>query len=135
LIHASQVAINSGAVISALGGPGGAGLEYDYCGGGGGGGFMAGPGGTNGAGGSVVFAQSDLVPAGLVLGASLSRAKQVLLSWPVSATNYVVETSGALAPVVSRSPVTNAVGIVGNTRVVTNSLNSGPAFFRLRSGQ
>jgi hypothetical protein len=96
---------------------------------------MVGGSGTNGASGTLVFEQSDLVPSSLLLGAFLALGNQVLLSWPLSVTNYTLESTSSLGPDGSWTPATNPVGIVANSYVATNSVSPGAAYFRLRSGQ
>jgi hypothetical protein len=55
---------------------------------------------------------------------------QALLSWPLSATNAVLESTTDLAAG-SWTPVTNAVGILGTDFVITNGLTDDHVFFRL----
>lgn len=54
----------------------------------------------------------------------------VVFSWPVGATNYVLETTTSAFPA-AWTTVTNTVVISGNSRFVTNSLSGSTAFFRL----
>jgi len=66
------------------------------------------------------------------LGIQLS-ANQVILSWPASATNFFLETSGQLSPAASWLPLTNPVAISGDNVVVTNlPAAAAAAFYRLR---
>jgi hypothetical protein len=58
---------------------------------------------------------------------------QVVLSWPLWATNFVLEASGALGASASWSALTNAVGVSGSSLVTTTAVNSASAFYRLRS--
>jgi hypothetical protein len=56
---------------------------------------------------------------------------QVVLSWPAAATNYVLETAGALVPPTGWTPLTNGVVVAGGTCFLTNSLTGAAAFYRL----
>jgi hypothetical protein len=89
---------------------------------------------------------SIVVGAGVELGPNLllvppsnpsllaSRSgSQVVLSWPLWATNFVLETSGVLGASASWSALTNAVGLSGSSLVTTTAVNSASAFYRLRS--
>jgi hypothetical protein len=62
----------------------------------------------------------------------LKSADQVVLSWPTTASNYVLETTGALDPGATWTPLTSGVEVAGNSYVFTNSVGSGAAFYRLR---
>jgi hypothetical protein len=57
---------------------------------------------------------------------------QTILSWPLEASNFLVEASSTLSPSPSWMPLTNAMGTSGNCCVLTNSLETGARFFRLR---
>jgi hypothetical protein len=63
----------------------------------------------------------------------LLSANQVVLSWPVAAGNFVLETARTLERGVSWTALTNGVAISGNNHFLTNEVGAGPAFFRLRS--
>jgi len=56
----------------------------------------------------------------------------VILSWPLSASGYALETADRLEPSMSWAPVTNSVTTNGNQLVVTNVLTGGAAFYRLQ---
>jgi len=58
---------------------------------------------------------------------------QLVLSWPLWATNFVPEASGALGASASWSALTNAVGVSGSSLVATTAVNAASAFYRLRS--
>ena len=58
-------------------------------------------------------------------------AGQVVLSWPVAASNYVIETTTYLQPSPSWTAVTSGIVLVGTNLVFTNSPSAAPAFFRL----
>ena len=58
-------------------------------------------------------------------------AGQMLLSWPVSATNFVLETRADLTERGSWAPVNGQLGVVGATCVFTNQFVNPAAFFRL----
>jgi NHL repeat len=59
-----------------------------------------------------------------------AAANQAFVSWPASASNFLLETSSSLgAPWVT---VTNGIGISGSYLIRTNSLDDAAAFFRLR---
>ena len=57
--------------------------------------------------------------------------KQLVLSWPVAATDFILETSSRLGAQASWSPLTTGVFLSGTNYVRTNSIGSGAAFFRL----
>ena len=57
---------------------------------------------------------------------------QVVLSWPGSASNYVLESSAALSQTIGWLPVTNNVFIAQGNLVYTNSMDAASAFYRLR---
>jgi hypothetical protein len=58
-------------------------------------------------------------------------AGQLILSWPTSATGFVLEARSALSPDSLWSPVNNQVGTFGCSFVVTNSMDAPASFFRL----
>jgi hypothetical protein len=154
LLQARNVTVNSGAVLSANGGNGGpyqAMSEDDYSlgGGGGGGGRIVvvssgfvynngsitavggfnGYGGTGGAG-TVTILQDSLIPALPTVAASLDSSGKFVMSWPSSATNYVLQTSATLRAGAVWKTVTGA-GVVGNNFVLTNKTLGVAGFFRL----
>jgi hypothetical protein len=57
---------------------------------------------------------------------------QIVLSWPLWATNYVLETSAATGPAASWTAMTNAAAVSGESLVVTNPMSTPSAFYRLR---
>jgi len=57
---------------------------------------------------------------------------QVVISWPTSASNFVLETSATLSPGVLWSPLTNGFVMSGGSFFFTNSSAEPAAFFRLR---
>jgi hypothetical protein len=57
---------------------------------------------------------------------------QLVLRWPSWATNYVLETSGALGAGASWTAATNAVGLLGGSFFATNAITGASAFYRLR---
>jgi hypothetical protein len=57
---------------------------------------------------------------------------QLVLRWPSWATNYVLETSGALGAGASWTAATNAVGLLGGSFFATNAMTGASAFYRLR---
>jgi sugar lactone lactonase YvrE len=59
-------------------------------------------------------------------------AGQVLVSWPVSAAEYTLETRGSLEPPSSWTAATNQPSISGDNLVVTNLPSVEAAFYRLR---
>jgi streptogramin lyase len=63
----------------------------------------------------------------------LLSANQVVLSWPVAASNFVLETAHTLDPGASWNALTNGIAISDNNHFLTNEVGAGPAFFRLRS--
>jgi hypothetical protein len=58
------------------------------------------------------------------------EAGSVILSWPVAAGPYSLETAGSLAPA-SWSRLTNGLASDGMTWTLTNAIESGPRFYRL----
>jgi hypothetical protein len=58
-------------------------------------------------------------------------SNQVVLSWPVSASNYVLETTGTLLPGASWLRLTNGVVANGGNFVLTNQATASSAFYRL----
>ncbi len=67
---------------------------------------------------------------GFLLQASLI-AGQMVVSWPVGASNYVLETSGSLAAGALWTSLTSGITLSGDHFVITNPV-APPAFFRLR---
>jgi streptogramin lyase len=63
----------------------------------------------------------------------LLSADQVVLSWPVAASNFVLETAGTLDPGASWTALTNGVATSGENYFLTNEVGADAAFFRLRS--
>ena len=61
----------------------------------------------------------------------LMTSSEVVLSWPASATNYVLETTGRLVPPVTWTALTNGVVASGDTRLMTNGLAGTAAYYRL----
>ena len=62
----------------------------------------------------------------------LLGANQVVLSWPVTASNYVLETSHTLGSAASWMALSNGVAVAGDNYFLTNDVGPGPVFFRLR---
>jgi hypothetical protein len=60
-------------------------------------------------------------------------ANQVVLSWPMAASNYVLETAPTLGSGTSWAALTNGIVVSGSSYVLTNEVGAGSAFFRLRS--
>jgi hypothetical protein len=60
-------------------------------------------------------------------------AGQIILSWPASDANYVLETRNDLSPSGSWKAVVSEPAVVGCSFVVTNDLQNPAAFFRLHS--
>ena len=61
-----------------------------------------------------------------------ASGSQIVLSWPLWATNYVLETSTAAGPAASWTATTNAVAVSGQSLVATNPMSTLSAFYRLR---
>jgi len=57
---------------------------------------------------------------------------QAVLSWPVTASNYVLETTVELGTGASWAVLTNGVGVAGDSYVLTNDVSLALRFFRLR---
>jgi hypothetical protein len=57
---------------------------------------------------------------------------QAVLSWPLRATNFVLETSSDLAPGTSWIALTNNIGIATSSFVHTNLIGPAVAFYRLQ---
>ncbi|MEI9960563.1 MAG: hypothetical protein WDM76_05340 [Limisphaerales bacterium] len=73
--------------------------------------------------GSQSVNQPEIIPA-------LSGNK-LILSWPSSASDYVLETSPKLGPGASWTPITSGIVTNGGNLVLTNSVTGTNAFFRL----
>jgi sugar lactone lactonase YvrE len=57
---------------------------------------------------------------------------QIIISWPMSAAGFTLQTSGNIFPGAPWSPVaTNGMGTSGANFVVTNSIGAGNTFYRL----
>lgn len=67
---------------------------------------------------------------GLVLTA-IRAGNRLILSWPATATNYVLETSAVAGATALWTPATNGVVQSGNSFFLTNNPTAGAAFFRL----
>ena len=74
-------------------------------------------------------------PVPVPVGQPALRARQVEgrleLTWPVTATGFVLEASDALQPNVSWSPVSAGLTTVGDRMIYTEAYQAGPRFFRL----
>ena len=57
---------------------------------------------------------------------------QLLLSWPLAASNFVLETSGTLSADASWRPLTDGIRISNGNFVLTNDTHAATAFYRLR---
>ena len=60
-------------------------------------------------------------------------ANQMVLSWPVTASNFVLETTATIGSEASWSTLPNSVAVAGDNYFLTNDVGPAPAFFRLRS--
>jgi len=58
--------------------------------------------------------------------------RQLILSWPTNVVGFLPESSVSLARAASWTPVTNALAVVADCFVLTNSLDVPTAFYRLR---
>jgi uncharacterized repeat protein (TIGR03803 family) len=83
-------------------------------------------GGTNGDG--TLFALSLPAPPSLAITPS---GKQVVISWPASASTFVLQTATNLASG-SWSDITNGIAAAGTNNVFTNTAGGRTAFFRLQ---
>jgi sugar lactone lactonase YvrE len=63
---------------------------------------------------------------------AVGSSGQVIVSWPLAASNYLLETSSSLAPGALWS-TQGGITVSGNSFVKTNPIGSGPAFFRLHA--
>jgi len=61
-----------------------------------------------------------------------ASGNQIVISWPLWATNYVLETSAAAGPAASWTATTNAPALSGQSLVATNLMTTLSAFYRLR---
>jgi hypothetical protein len=57
----------------------------------------------------------------------------LVVTWPVSANGYTLETSTSLTGTTSWTPVTNVPAIVNFQNTVTNAISAGSGFYRLNS--
>jgi len=83
-------------------------------------------GGTNGSGTVFSFAPP------VVLQISATNGL-VVLTWPASATNFVLETSPTIVSSAAWTPLTNGISTVNNNLSLTLPANGGAAFFRLHT--
>ena len=72
---------------------------------------------------------SATIPA---LGIRLVGNNQAVLSWSVTASNYVLETTDTLGSGASWAALTNGVAVAGDSYVLTNDVGVARRFFRLR---
>ena len=63
---------------------------------------------------------------------AVASANQLTLSWPNSASNYVLETAERLSDGNSWTPLTNGITNYADDLVLTTSMEAPSAFFRLR---
>ncbi len=80
------------------------------------------------------------LPAGSVAGApprlNWSRVgKTITLSWPSSATGYIIERTGNLAGAATWNSVTNSLTVVGDQNTVTLDIAGQTLFFRLKKAE
>ena len=77
--------------------------------------------------------KGTLLVAGTVPALQVFRSSDhVVISWPTSASNFVLETSATLSPGALWSLLTNGFVMSGDSFFFTNSPAGPPAFFRLR---
>jgi hypothetical protein len=57
----------------------------------------------------------------------------VVVSWPLSASNYVLQAAGRLEEPISWVPMTNGISVSGENYIFTNSPGAPAAFYRLLS--
>jgi hypothetical protein len=86
--------------------------------------------GPFGSPGTVILVQNRLVPTFPSLASSLDSSGNFVMSWPSSATNYVLQTSPTLGAGAVWKTATGAV-VVGNNFVLTNKTLGVAGFFRL----
>ena len=58
--------------------------------------------------------------------------QDVLIGWPVWATNFTLEATTNLVPVVVWTTVTNTPGVQGGENLITNNAASGKKFYRMK---
>jgi sugar lactone lactonase YvrE len=63
----------------------------------------------------------------------LLSANQIVLSWSITASNYVLETTPTLGSGASWAGLTNGVVVSDSNYFLTNEVGAGSAFYRLRS--
>lgn len=71
-------------------------------------------------------------PAPPLLQINPANADQMIVSWPLSAADFVLETSGTASFGAAWAPATNGVAIVGREFARTDTLGSTNTFYRLR---
>jgi hypothetical protein len=59
---------------------------------------------------------------------------QVTVSWPLSASGFVLQSAATLSPTATWTLLTKGIAIVGNDFVLTNNAGAENAFYRLISG-
>jgi hypothetical protein len=57
----------------------------------------------------------------------------LVITWPVSADGYALETSTSFTGTNSWAPITNVAAIVDFQNTVTNAISGGSRFYRLKS--
>ena len=61
-----------------------------------------------------------------------AASNQIVLSWPTSAFGFQLETTTDCAATNSWSAVGKAATVTGTQNVLTNAMDAGPRFYRLR---
>jgi probable HAF family extracellular repeat protein len=83
----------------------------------------------------LILTPPSAAPTAPQLSVAALPGKQVLLSWPSSATGYRLETNSSLAPAFASAwaSATGTAVISGNNFVLTNNIATAPTFYRLIS--
>jgi hypothetical protein len=86
------------------------------------------PAGTNNTAILVTTALSSAAPKLTIV----SSGGTVMISWPASAADFVLETADALISPILWQPVTIPPVTIGDKKVLTVNASSGQSFYRLR---
>jgi hypothetical protein len=81
---------------------------------------------------SVLVTDVTIAPGAPALSIAAVPISQAAVSWPISAANFILQTSSNLLPGTWTS-ISSGIAIVGTSNVFTTPVNGSSAFFRLKS--
>ncbi len=91
---------------------------------------------TNSASGTTRFYRLARIIVGPAPQLNISKSgNDVILSWPASATGYLLESSYEVTPAAKHTVVTIPPSIIGSIQSITLPSSASARFFRLRNGQ